>query len=73
MDRNAIVHALAAMTDDEFTAAVTDARGVDTAPLTPQEKAVAALRGHRGLDRKTPATREAAADALKRYASGGGD
>ena len=66
MDRNEIVHALAAMTDDEFADAVRDARGDDTAARSPMEKAAAALRRHRGLDRTTTASKEQAADALRR-------
>ena len=42
-------------------------------PADPKTRAAAALRRHRGLDRKHPATAAQAADALKRYAAGGGD
>ena len=70
MDRDALVHALAAMDDDEFTDTVRDARGDVTANLTPQERAVAALRAHRGTDRRTKATKEQAADAFRRATIG---
>lgn len=72
MDRTELVHALAAMDDDEFADAVRDARG-DTAELNPMEKAAAALRRSRGLDRKKPASKEEAASALNRLTSGGWD
>ena len=42
-------------------------------PADPKARAVAALRRHRGLDHKTKASPEQAADALARYAAGGGD
>lgn len=42
-------------------------------PAEPKARAAAALRRHRGLDRKHPATAEQAADALRRYAAGGGN
>lgn len=70
MDRDALVHALAAMDDDEFTDAVRDARGDADASLTPQEKAVAALRQHRGVGRRTKATKQQAADGFRRAATG---
>ena len=72
-DRDSLVHALAAMTDDEFARTVRDARGASDAAQTPQERASAALRRHRGLDRPTSVTPEQAADALRRYTASGGD
>lgn len=70
MDRDALIHALAAMDDDEFTDTVRDARGDADTSLTPQEKAVGALRRSRGLDRKTRATPEQAVAALRDYRLG---
>jgi len=53
MDKNSIVHALAAMTETEFREAVTQARG-DNTPQAQKQAAVDALRrkvrGHNTAD-----------------------
>jgi len=70
MDRTKLIHALASMDDTEFADAVRDARGDDTAALSPMERAAVALRRHRGLDRTTKATPESAAAALRGFVGG---
>ena len=65
MEQHAIVAALAAMTDAEVADTLAAARG-DAETVDPKEKAVRALRRHRGLDRTKKATPEEAADALRR-------
>jgi len=74
VDRSLIINALAAMTDDELSEAVAEARGEPVGEATPMERAAAALRRSRGLDRKSRASKEDAATALRRYAkdNGGG-
>jgi len=39
-------------------------------PADPMERAAAALRRSRGLDRKSKASKELAAEALRKYAAG---
>ena len=65
MEPHAIVAALAAMTDAEVAETLAAARG-DAEPVDPKEIAVRALRRHRGLDRTGRASKEQAADALRR-------
>ena len=74
MDRAGIVSALAAMTDDELSEAIAESRGEPVGEMSPMERAAAALRRSRGLDRKSRASKEDAATALRRYAkdNGGG-
>ena len=72
MDRAGIVSALAAMTDEELAEAVAESRGEPVGEATPMERAAAALRRSRGLDRKSKASKESAAEALRRYAKDNG-
>lgn len=72
MEPHAIVAALAAMTDAEVAETLAAARG-DAEPVDPKEKAVRALRRHRGLDRTSRASKDDAAAALQQYRHGGQD
>lgn len=63
---------IAAMTEGEVDLLLARTRSPDE-PADPKNRAVAALRANRGLDRKERATREQAADALRSYAAGGRD
>jgi hypothetical protein len=69
MEPHAVVAALAAMTDAEVAETLAAARG-DGEPVDPKEKAVRALRRHRGLDRTTKTTPDEAAAAMRRWRSG---
>jgi len=57
---------LADMDADDFDALVARVRPPDE-PTDPKERAAAALRRSRGLDRGRPATKERAAEALRGY------
>lgn len=57
---------LADMNADDFDALVARVRPPDE-PTDPMERAAAALRRSRGLDRSRPATKERAAEALRGY------
>ncbi|UVO10868.1 hypothetical protein NM962_12600 [Mycobacterium sp. SVM_VP21] len=57
---------LADMTADDFDALVARVRPPDE-PTDPKERAAAALRRDRGLDRRRPATKEAAVEAWRGY------
>lgn len=59
---------LANMSETEFDALAARVREPAELTPTPMEKAAAALRRSRGLDRKTPATKEQAA-AMRDYAA----
>ncbi len=71
MERDALLHALAAMTDDEVAETLAAARGDAAEPADPKEKAAQALRRHRGLDRTEKASKDDASAALLRWAQGG--
>ena len=70
MEPHAVVAALAAMTDAEVAEALAAARGDAEPVVDPKEKAVRALRRHRGLDRTSRATKDDAAEAMRRWRSG---
>jgi hypothetical protein len=70
VDRDQLLHALAAMTDDEVADTLAAARGDGPEP-SPMEKAANALRRHRGADRKTKASKDDAAAAMLRWAHSG--
>lgn len=59
---------LADMSPDDFDALCARVRPVDE-PTDPKARAAAALRRARGLDRRKPATKEQAAEALRGYAA----
>ena len=63
---------LADMSSEEFDLLLARVRPPEE-PTDPKARATAALRRFRGLDRTAPATAEQAADAMRRYAAGGGD
>lgn len=63
---------IADMSPDDFRLLVLRTRPPGE-PEDPKAHAASAMRRHRGLSRKEPATQAQAADALRRYAAGGGD
>ena len=69
MDRNELLHALAALDDAEYQALTAEARGT----ADPKEIAVQALRRHRGVDRTTKASKQTAAGAVYKYVKGSRD
>ncbi len=56
---------LADMSPEDFDALIARTRPPEE-PIDPMARAAAALRRHRGLDRTTNASKEQAADALRR-------
>jgi hypothetical protein len=65
-----VEQALADMDEAEFDALIARTRPPEE-PTDPKERAVAALRRHRGLDRTEKATKDGASAALLRWAHGG--
>lgn len=57
---------IASMSEGEFDVLVARTRPPEE-PANPMERAARALRRSRGLDRKTKASKEQAADALRRF------
>lgn len=62
--------ALAAMPADELTELLGELRSIED-NMTPMERAAAALRRSRGLDRGARASKEDAANALRAYGQTG--
>ena len=60
--RESLVHAVAALTDDELADVLDEARG---ATADPKERAAKALRRSSGRNRK--ASKESAAEAIRQY------
>jgi len=60
---------VSAMDEATFTAWAARVRGAEES-ADPMERAAAALRRSRGVDRRRKATKQEAADALHRYANG---
>jgi hypothetical protein len=65
----AVEQQLADMTEDEYTALTARVRP-PTEPLDPKARAAAALRRELGVERRGKATKESAAEALRRFATG---
>lgn len=61
-----IEQAIADMSEADFDMLIARTRPPEE-PTDPMERAARALRRSRGLDRKTRATKEQAADALRRF------
>lgn len=61
-----VEHQLASMTEEEYDALTARLRP-PAEPTDPKERAAAALRRTRGMDRKRPATKEEAAAALRSF------
>jgi len=60
---------IAEMSEAEFDLLIARTRPPEE-PANPMERAAAALRRSRGLDRKGRASKEVAAEALRKYAAG---